>query len=101
MVNRVVRNGLEIPVCNAFQGHVKGVEWTKKTIDEAKKKFQARFEKCMKNSVQNCFLLLLYYYSYKQNISYWILCFYLPFGQLKLSIKTEKNEKVRFMQVIF
>ena len=42
--------GFEIPLCFVFQGHVKGVEWIKKKIDEAEKKVQTRFEKCMKKS---------------------------------------------------
>ena len=55
MVKRGAGYGLEIPVCFVFQGHVKGVHWRKKKIDEAEKKVQARFEKCMKNAVWNCF----------------------------------------------
>ena len=43
--------GLKIPVCFIFQGHVKGVEWIKKNIDETGKKVQACFEKYMKNAV--------------------------------------------------
>ena len=31
--NRSAEYDLEIPVCFVFQGHVKGVEWIKKTID--------------------------------------------------------------------
>ena len=39
------------------------------------------------------FLLLLYYYLYKQNISHWSSCFYWPFGLLKTLTKTEKKKK--------
>ena len=74
------------------QGHVKEVEWIKDKIEEAENKVQAHFEKCMKNAVYKCFLLLLHYYLYKQNISYWILCFYLPFSLLKSIIKTKKQK---------
>ena len=42
--------GYEIPVCFVFQRHVKGVEWIKKA-DEAEKKVQACFKKCVKNAV--------------------------------------------------
>ena len=38
MINRGAEYGLEIPVCFVFQGHIKGVGWIKKKIDEAEKK---------------------------------------------------------------
>ena len=42
--------GLKISVYFVCQGHVKGVSWIKKKIDEPEKKVQALFEKCMKES---------------------------------------------------
>ena len=60
---------LEVPVCFVFQGHVKGVEWVKKKIEEAEKKVQAHFEKMHEKCCLEMFLPLLCYL-YEQNISY-------------------------------
>ena len=49
-VSRGAVHGLEIPACFVFQGHVKWVEWIKKS-DKVEKKVQACFEKCMKTAV--------------------------------------------------
>ena len=51
MVNRGAGYGSEISSCFVFQGHANEVEWIKKKIDEAEKKVQAHFEKCMKNII--------------------------------------------------
>ena len=44
-VNRGAGYGLEIPVCFIFQGHVKGIAWVKKKIEDAEKMVQSRIEK--------------------------------------------------------
>ena len=50
-VNRGAGYGLEISVCFIFQGHVKGIAWGKKKIEDAEKMVQSRIEKCMKNTL--------------------------------------------------
>ena len=50
-VNRGASYDLEIPVYFIFQGHVKGIAWLKKKIEDAEKMVQSRIEKCMKNAL--------------------------------------------------
>ena len=50
-VNRGAAYGLEIPVCFICQGHVKGIAWVKKKIEDPEKMVQSRIEKCMKNAL--------------------------------------------------
>ena len=44
-VNRGAGYGLEILVCFIFKGHVKGIAWVKKKIEDAEKMVQSRIEK--------------------------------------------------------
>ena len=44
-VNCDAEYGLEIPVCFIFQGHVKGIAWIMKKIEDAEKMVQSRIEK--------------------------------------------------------
>ena len=46
-VNHDAGYGLKISVCFIFQGHVKGIVWIKKKIEDAEKMVQSRIEKCM------------------------------------------------------
>ena len=50
-VNRGAGYGLQIPICFIFQGHVKGIAWIKKEIEDAEKMVQSRNKKCMKNAL--------------------------------------------------
>ena len=48
-VNRGAGYGLEMPLLFIFQGHVEGIAWGKKKIEDAEKMVQSRIEKSMKN----------------------------------------------------
>ena len=50
-VNRGAGYGLQIPICFIFQGHVKGIAWVKKEIEDAEKMVRSRIKKCMKNAL--------------------------------------------------
>ena len=50
-VNHGAGYGLETPVYFIFQGHVKGIAWVKKKIEDGEKMVQSRIEKCMKNAL--------------------------------------------------
>ena len=43
--------GIEIPVCFIFPGHIKGVVWVKKTMEDAEKMVQCCIEKFVKNAL--------------------------------------------------
>ena len=51
--NRGGGYGIEIHICFTFQGHVKGIVWLKKKIEDAKKMVQSRIEKWMERILQN------------------------------------------------
>ena len=50
-VSRGAGYGLEIHVCSIFQGHVKGIAWVKKKIEDADIMVQFCIEKCMENAL--------------------------------------------------
>ena len=50
-VNRGAGYGFEILVCFIFKGHVKGIAWVNKKIEDAEKMVQSCIEKCMKNAL--------------------------------------------------
>ena len=48
-VDRGAGYGFEIPICFIFQGHIKGITWVNKEIEE--KMVPSPIEKCMKNAL--------------------------------------------------